>query len=84
MRELVARNHGLVSGKGEVGLIGLLLRMFGSFLGSRDYGWFEVFRFQKKMNSVLSRIYDDLLAFNITEVTRLEILTSVNFLVKAA
>ena len=73
LRELVARNHGLVSGKGEVGLIGLLIRMFGSFLGNRDYSWFEVFRFQKKMNSVLSKIYKDLLAYNMTEVTRLEI-----------
>lgn len=73
LRELAARNGGLVSGEGEMGLLGLLARMFGSFFGNPDYGMFEMFRVQRNMNSVMSYIYDDMLSYDMTEITSVEV-----------
>lgn len=73
LRELVARSGGLVSGKGEVGMLGMLSRMMGSFMWNRDFPWFEVFRFQKKMNSTLASVYPDMLAYDQTSLDLIEI-----------
>ncbi|MFT7651905.1 MAG: pimeloyl-ACP methyl ester carboxylesterase [Limisphaerales bacterium] len=73
LRALVARSNGLVSGEGEIGLFGMLRKMFGSYLGNRDYGLFEVFRVQRNMNTVLSYIYNDMLAYDMTKVSSLEV-----------
>jgi len=73
LRELVARNNGLVSGQGEIGLTGMLAKMFGSYLGNRDYGLFEMFRVQRNMNTVMSYIYNDMLSYDMTKTTSLEV-----------
>ena len=64
LREIVARNSGLVSGRGDIGMLGLLARMLGSFAFNSDYSIIEPFRMQSKMNAVLSGIYDDMIAFD--------------------
>ena len=73
LRELVARNGGLVSGQGEIGMFGMLQRMFGSFMLNRDYGWFEVFRIQRNMNFVMEHTYRDMMDFDLSELRTLEI-----------
>ena len=47
--------------------------MFGSYLGNRDYGLFEVFSVQRNMQSVMSYIYEDMLSYDMTKVTSLEV-----------
>ena len=73
LRELVARHGGLVSGKGDIGMIGLLRHMFGSYLFNRDYPWFELFRVQRNMNFVMEHTYADMLAFDMSDVSALQI-----------
>lgn len=73
LRELVARNGGMVSGQGEVGMFGMLGKMFGSFMFNRDYGWFELFRIQRNMNFVMEHTYSDIKAFDMSAVNTLEI-----------
>lgn len=73
LRESVGRSNGLVSGKGEVGLFGMLSKMFGSYLGNPDYDLFEMFRVQRNMNTVMSYIYDDMLAYDMAKVRSLEV-----------
>ncbi len=73
LRELVARNGGLVSGQGEIGLFGMLGKMFGSYLGNRDFDLFEVFRVQRNMNSVMSYIYNDLIAYDMSSVSAFDV-----------
>jgi len=73
LRELVARSNGLVSGQGEIGLFGMLARMFGSYLANRDYGLFEMFRVQRNLNTVMSYIYDDMISYDMRKVSSLEV-----------
>ena len=73
LRELVARSGGLVSGEGEIGLFGMLGKMFGSYLGNSDYGLLEAFRVQRNMNYVMSHTYPDMLAFDMSSTTSLEV-----------
>lgn len=73
LREMVARNGGLVSGQGEIGMFGMLRRMFGSFMFNRDYDRFEVFRIQRNMNFVMEHTYRDMMAFDLSGLASLEI-----------
>jgi pimeloyl-ACP methyl ester carboxylesterase len=73
LRETVARNNGLVSGRGDIGMLGLLARMLGSFTFNSDYSFTEPFRIQSRMNTTLDFIYDDMIAFNESKSTSVAI-----------
>ena len=73
LREIAARNGGLVSGQGDIGMIGMLRRMLGGFMFNADYSIFEPFRVQSKMTATMENIYGDMIAFDVSEANEFSI-----------
>ena len=76
LREIVAQNKGLVSGMGDIGMLGMVAEMVGGFIWNFDYPWFETFRINGNMNRTMENIYDEMMAYNRSGLNRLTIPTA--------
>jgi pimeloyl-ACP methyl ester carboxylesterase len=75
LREIVAKSGGLVSGKGDIGMLGMIKKMVGPFIWNFDYPWFETFRINGNMNFTMNNIYDEMMAVDFTNLNSIEIPT---------